>query len=81
MNSRSWSERDQRRRERRATGRTSLRVSRATRDNITRLLKLLPPFEVRGVDELIAELVEAEIARRTPPAPDPAQVSVEWGES
>jgi len=80
VNGRSWSERDRRRRERRETGRTSLRVSRSTRDSITRLMQLMPPYEVRGVDELIAELVQAEIDRRSPPKPDPAQIPVEWGE-
>lgn len=76
MNGRTWSERAKRRRERRSSGVTSLRISRATRAKIEQLTRIIQPAELRGVDELIDELVTAELQRRgVPPQPDPNQLN------
>jgi len=59
------------RKERAASGYTSLRVSNATRALMRELATLIPPHELRGEDELVWELVSAEIERQRANAATP----------
>lgn len=82
MNGRSYDERMQRRRARAATGRTSLQVSNATKSKIDELVQLIPPFDgVYGADELLDELLDAELERRRNAQGDPAQLDALDSES
>ena len=64
MNGRTYAERQNLRRARAETGYTSLRISNATRELLGELSRIIQPYELRGLDELVAELAAAELARR-----------------
>lgn len=65
MNGRAFTERLSLMRERNASGSSHVRVTNLTRAKLAELAKALPFFDsVRSDDELIYELVVAELARR-----------------
>jgi hypothetical protein len=63
MKGRSYTERERMRHERRASGNSSVRISKATKAKLVELRYALAPYDVRGEDELIWELATAELAR------------------
>lgn len=52
------------RKQRAATGYSSVRVSNATKALLEELSRLIAPHELRGDDELLWEIATAEIARQ-----------------